>query len=323
MLQKRWKRWALGTFLVVVILVLALDVTLRLAFGFGHPLLYANDSDTGYLPAPSQQVDRFGCHNDINSFSMRSPEVFSPKPAGEFRILMIGDSITYGTTYVDQPEIFTSILQRDLPGRLHRSVEVLNASAGGWAPANELGYLRSRGTFHADTVIFVLNTGDLTQPFSQSLVGLSPSFPSEDPYCALTEIWSRYAKPRLMHITVADAGSKAEKPNIPRDTPANLQILGKARSFATDARADFAIVYVPFNGPDWAAYAPGLAMLKDWCKTQHIDLVDTTSALAKYPPEQTAFENGHGHLRPAGHAIVASVIADYLSAHPSTVPATN
>src|SRR5205814_2503693 len=129
------------------------------------------------------------CHNDINAAGMRSAPIVSPKPKDEFRLLMIGDSVLYGMTHVDQSKIATSILARELPEQLHRQVEVLNASAGGWAVENEVGYLRSRGTFDADEVVFLLNGYDLTQPFNDLVPGVALTFPAQNPPLALWEGW--------------------------------------------------------------------------------------------------------------------------------------
>src|ERR1700761_9638459 len=103
----------------------------------------------GYMPAPNQDLHRFFSHVHINAFGMRSEDV-SPTPSGKTRrILFVGDSVTYGPTYVDQAKLFTSRIQADFC-RQHAQVQILNASAPGWAPANEVAFLRQRGTFGAE-----------------------------------------------------------------------------------------------------------------------------------------------------------------------------
>src|SRR5205085_2864502 len=128
----------------------------------------------------NQRISRFFCRNDINSAGMRSEPIRTPKPSDELRIMFVGDSVLYGMTHVDQSKIATTILARELPTQLHRPVEVLNASAGGWAIGNEVGYLRSRGTFQSDVVVFVLNTYDMGQPFNDSVPGVELVLPAKD-----------------------------------------------------------------------------------------------------------------------------------------------
>ncbi|HWB53001.1 MAG TPA: SGNH/GDSL hydrolase family protein, partial [Tepidisphaeraceae bacterium] len=325
-----WKRIWVWLIIIIIASPIVADVALRLSVGLGTPLLYRSDPDAGYIVAPSQNVYRLFCHNDINQFSMRSPAVQTPKPKGEYRILFVGDSVTYGTTFVDQPEIFTSLLDQQLPNLLHRPVEVLNASAGGWAVGNELGYLRTRGTFDSNIVFFVINTGDLTQPFAESPVDLSPGFPSHDPTCALSELFERYLLPRLRHQSVADPGSTATtQPDIAHETPDVLNMLGKADKIAIDAGAKFTIVYTPAVGPDWAGLGPALKMLEDWCKSHSIDLINIAPLVSDLPEDQIYFPAGHIHFRPKGHVIIAKAIADYLqrtlreksTARPATQPA--
>jgi len=106
---------------------------------------------------------------------MRSDEV-SPVPTpGVVRVLFVGDSLTYGTTHVDQRKIFTQIVGRGLPSIVHHSVEVLNASANGWAPDNEWSWVRTRGIFHSNFVLLVLNDGDVTQPWATNFPKGAPS----------------------------------------------------------------------------------------------------------------------------------------------------
>lgn len=196
--------------MAVAALLIMTEAGLRLGAGLGNPVLYQPDAACGYLPVADQRVRRFGCWNEINQFGQRSAEISADKPTGLKRILFIGDSVTYGTTHVDQSQIFTELLAQRLPKQLGRPVQIMNASTGAWAVANEVGYLRSRGTFGADSVIIVLNTGDLVQPFNPGELTAVSGYPSRRPWCALTELWVRYLSPRLFGRKAAqDAGSTA------------------------------------------------------------------------------------------------------------------
>lgn len=291
-------------------LLLASELVLRLAAGLGDPVIYRPDADCGYLPVPNQHVRRFGARNDINAYGMRSPDVPASKPAGALRVLFVGDSVTFGTTRVDQSEIFTSVLAAELPARLGRPVEVLNASTGGWAVSNELGFLRSRGTFGADVVLFVLNTGDLTQGPSTPVLTLEAGYPDHKPPFAWWELWARYLRPRLLHRPpAADPGSQASSAlSDGNATEAVLRELAEAKRFAERAGARFAVVFSPARGAEWEqpVYAAGLASLKDWATAEGVPLLDMTETFAAAPAAEV-YQDGI-HLRPRGNRIVADAI---------------
>ena len=124
-----WK-WLL---ILPPLLLAGMEIFLRVALGFGHPLLYKADAACGYVVQPNQNIERLRCLNLINHAGMRSPEFADQRPAGTLRVLLIGDSVTYGTTYVQQDQIFSALLATGLPAVVHEPAEVLNAGVGGWA----------------------------------------------------------------------------------------------------------------------------------------------------------------------------------------------
>jgi hypothetical protein len=157
-------------FYSVIGLLLLLSFTelgLRMVLGLGRPILYELDPACGYFTQPHQDTRRLFARTATNGFGMRSPEFTMEKPSGTLRLLFLGDSITYGTTQVDQDDIFAELVRKDLSMKLHRRVEEINASANAWVISNEDGFLESRGTYNSDYVLLVLNSGDLDQPFSR------------------------------------------------------------------------------------------------------------------------------------------------------------
>jgi hypothetical protein len=148
------------------LLLLLTEVGLRTALGFGNPILYRSDPLYGYFTKPNQQTRRLFARTVINSRGMRCREFASEKQSGTLRLMFLGDSLTYGTTQVDQDDIFAEKVRKNLSRETHRPVEEINVSANAWAISNEYGFLRSNGTFNSDYVVVVLNSGDFQQPFS-------------------------------------------------------------------------------------------------------------------------------------------------------------
>ena len=98
---------------------------------------------------------------EVNSKGLRGAEIDYPKPPGEFRILVTGDSFTFAEQ-VNQDQTFTQRLETRLnaeqPGLTYR---VLNAGSNGWATANEAVYLAKEGVrFRPDVVIVALYLGN-------------------------------------------------------------------------------------------------------------------------------------------------------------------
>jgi lysophospholipase L1-like esterase len=67
--------------------------------------------------------------------------VVGAKPAGEFRIVVLGDSYTVGGQ-VPYDQTFPEVLERDLHDAGYSSVRVINAGVGGYTTFNESGLLQ-------------------------------------------------------------------------------------------------------------------------------------------------------------------------------------
>lgn len=190
---------------VLCVLVVFADLAFTFIFGLGNPVLIAPDGPCAYIVKPNQNDYRFFCHIRINQFGMRSAPFATLPAPGALRILFVGDSVTYGTTRVDQSKIFTQILRRNLPSVVHRPVEVLNASADAWAIDNELSYIRSRGIFHSALVVLVLNDADVTQARA-TLADVGSELWLKRPSSALGELWTHFRAKLLRRAPRTDAG---------------------------------------------------------------------------------------------------------------------
>ena len=100
---------------------------------------------------------------DVSAQGLRGGEYAIPKPPGTLRILMLGDSTTYGFR-VDAEATFAKRLEAALDGTDGR-VEVINAGVNGYTPYNELQYFLSEGrAFAADIVIVTFCMNDVADP---------------------------------------------------------------------------------------------------------------------------------------------------------------
>lgn len=90
----------------------------------------------------------------INSLGLRGEEIALKKPQGIKRILILGDSYTYGV-YVANDETYPAVLERLYKERDER-IQVINAGyADGWAPDEHYVWLINRGlAFEPDVIVY-------------------------------------------------------------------------------------------------------------------------------------------------------------------------
>jgi lysophospholipase L1-like esterase len=105
-------------------------------------IVYRYDPELRYVFEPNQKgwIDDGFVH--INSRGFRGDEPAIPKPAGRFRVVIIGDSLAMGWG-VDDEETLSAELER----RLHqqfpdRDLDVVNISVGGYDTFQEVGLLK-------------------------------------------------------------------------------------------------------------------------------------------------------------------------------------
>lgn len=194
----------LGKLLLATVLLTALlavaEILCRTVLGLGDPPLSQADPQIEYLFKPSQTVHRFHHLIHINAWSMRSDDFPAHKASpDEIRVMVIGDSVVYDGVQIDQEDIATEVLKRDLQRDLKHPVVVGNIAAKSWGPPNELAYVRRFGLFDADKVVLVLSSHDYADvPTFDPVVDVDPDYPGHKPLLALSELFTRYV-PRYIH----------------------------------------------------------------------------------------------------------------------------
>ena len=94
--------------------------------GTGQWVIY--DPEIGYRLNPGQE--------GINSLSIRHAEITTPKPAGVFRLVVLGDSIPWAKGVSG----FVGQIAQQIEGT--RRIEVINAAVPGYTSFQELGFLK-------------------------------------------------------------------------------------------------------------------------------------------------------------------------------------
>jgi lysophospholipase L1-like esterase len=185
--------------------VLAAELLLRFSLGLASPPLLTADQEVGYLFQANQDLYRFGSRVHINSYHQRSEDISAEPDTSSFRVLFLGDSVTWGGVLIDQKNTYPEVFEDQAEKGCAKPVESLNASAGSWGVGNLRAYLEQFGTFESELVVFQVGSQDLLQGKSDSSpVGVHPSMPTERPMSAIQELVDRYLWPRYMKPLVSN-----------------------------------------------------------------------------------------------------------------------
>lgn len=167
------------------------EIIARYIIGLGDPPLYISHPTIEYEMMPSQNVKRFHRRIYINSLGMRSDELSNHKDKNKKRVLVYGDSILWGGSLINQKNLATEVLKRNLNKRVNK-FEVANISAGSWGPGNWLAHLKERGTYNSDQILILISSDDWKDNPHFNSLKCTLSSPTEKPKLAINELFIRY-----------------------------------------------------------------------------------------------------------------------------------
>lgn len=137
---------------------------------FGLPL-WQYDAELHYRHRPNtvrslRSAGRPGDTIRINRYGHHDVDFPVEKPEGEFRAVMLGDSVTMGH-YVTQEETFSHKLEALLAREdaQYRSHQVINTAVHGYSTQQELRVLEESLRFEPDFIAVGFCLNDVTEPF--------------------------------------------------------------------------------------------------------------------------------------------------------------
>jgi len=127
----------------------------------------------GHEHVPNTSGDYMGVPVSINSLGLRDREYAEAKPAGKIRVLMLGDSLTFGwgVRIEDTP---SKMVERQLnEGLSEPRFEVINAGVGNYNTVQEVTYFLKKGSrLKPDVVVlnYFINDAEPTPLKKQSFL---------------------------------------------------------------------------------------------------------------------------------------------------------
>lgn len=157
-------------FVLILCILILIEITARY-FGLHQYPLFIESKEFEYIHKPNQTTKIYGNKFMTNEYSMRSNPI---SKNDTLVVLLIGDSVLNGGNSIDQDDLASTILENDLNKKVRKHVRVLNISSYTWGPDNIYAYLKKYGTFSADLIVYICNSGDAYDPMTfEKIVGIS------------------------------------------------------------------------------------------------------------------------------------------------------
>jgi len=210
--------WVLVVFSIAGIV--GLEYTARALFGLGKPVIYSSHPVYGYRPIPNQSVSRRQYDKVIiNNLGLRALQNWDIKNT-HHKVLFLGDSVTYGGSYVSNEQLFSTLAVLPFTG-----YESGNAGVNGWGVNNVFALVKEMHFLPADIYVSVFPEGDFYRGLNR--IGGQP-FWTRQPHFALEELFHYFIykiQLRQMPATTFYQLSLSEKNHIANLAVQNLKSL--------------------------------------------------------------------------------------------------
>lgn len=267
----------------------------------------------GHEHTPHARAFLMGAQVEINALGLRDREIEVAKPAGTYRVLILGDSVTFGWG-VAQEQVFPEVLERlwnELPPAGFSSVEVINAGVGNYNTSQEVAYFAERGLALApDLVIlaFFLNDAEPTPRPAAGWLARNSAF-----YVLLTSSWDntmRWAGNRQDYRDYYQGLYEDDRPGWIECRRALRELGELCRKQRIDLR--FAILPELHRlGADYP-FRSVHAKVRSMAAEIGVPVYDLLNAPWSEPPEAYWVTPGDAHPNEKGHRVIAEALAAAL-----------
>jgi hypothetical protein len=299
---------------IAVVALAAIELSLR-SQGFGDPVLYEAHPDFGYRPRPSQSVRRFdGAVVRINNLRIRALDDWQ-SPAR--KIVFLGDSVTYGGSYVSTSDLFAV---RAAPDGWTGGSAGVNA----WGVGNIHGLIVRHRFLPAQVYVTVLIEDDFYRGFSER-----PSFfRLSKPVLALEEIVPHALLTAKAYLRRMAPQRSVEAGSRPRRRATAEQSVGQLAELDTFLRSR-GFVHLMYLSPSRANLGggvppdPAVAEALERSSLRVIRLQDDQLLSKIDAAEVAALYHDVVHLTRRGHDVWARIIKRDLQEAIASLQATN
>lgn len=328
-------------------LLLGVELGLR-SFGLveqvGLAALHDYSESYGWAPRPGARFVTEHGPTSINAKGYRGRLVAPQPPPGVKRVVLLGDSIAFGTDVVDQ-QTFAHLLDSPSAG-----LEIVNLAVEGYGLDQELLLLEREGLAYAPALVvlnvcldndladiglaYFLYDGEHPKPYftlEQGELVLHEDQLKRSSWARLGDelrrrsqlyVWlSQWASPQRADAPAEAAAEhwtarKTRALRDPQAQPLSVELVRRMQAAAAGHGAGFLVVL----HPDKASFrdgSPWIDALREAPALAGTNVLDLRQAyLAQGARWQDITLDPIGHLSPEGHRLAASILADVLRQAP-------
>lgn len=283
---------------------------------------------------------------DHNSSGFRGSEISREKPAGVWRVAIVGDSVTYGLG-VKADQAFPAVLQARLRAAEIGPAEVLNFGTPAYSTFQEYELLKNRVLqFEPDLVVMVFSPDDTeTSPVILDIDGQMCLFRNQFEGIRLLNNSVQWGLFRHSHLVrflyrravLACASPRGRFDDVYLQPDVEWRNVVRTATLCREKQAAFLLVLSPMLQPycrpsdlteAGSRGAPEMLMqpeemqanqaafdrIRQLAAESPLEVLDLGPVYEKYGAEMKILPEDHEHLSPRGHQRVAEVLAAKLLA---------
>ena len=129
----------------------------------------SKNPEIGHQHLPNKKIKLMGVDVETNNFGLRDDWIDKYPQEDVIRILMLGDSVTFGWG-VESDKTISKRLENSLSLKLNRKVEVINAGVGNYNTSMQVEWFETVGLlFNPDIVLlnFFINDAEPTPAYKE------------------------------------------------------------------------------------------------------------------------------------------------------------
>lgn len=325
----RWTTDLYTLIISMVIVLLAVEWGLRVFNPFGvdffHNLPYhmqgmVDDPVLGYRHPYSVTYSLGSNLVELNSHGLRDDEIPYDKSPGEKRVLVLGDSVTFGWG-VSQGETFSDRMEYLLNESPGDKWQVINSGVNGYNTEQEAAYLRIKGMRYSPDIVVLVYVSNDVAPIAkpnETTWRRYPSWPSSLPETMdrlrqlsflfqLTTLFSRMEQMDVSRAAAADENSAITDRNTDRITDYPGWPVSKAALLDIAQQCERA--EIPFLVAKYSGFGPEF-----WSSLQQggVDIIDLSPAWRDLPEDQAHVSRIDPHPSVIVHEKMAGYLVDVL-----------